>query len=123
MTNQKENFMSNKVMRILFLFSAICALTICANAQGPIASAHIPFSFIAGGRTLPAGDYVFDSGQSGVLFIHGGANAAVMVLTTTQGSDSGTSEPRVVFDRRGGQQFLTGIRVPSNPSLAVSFKQ
>jgi hypothetical protein len=85
-----------------------------AQAQeSPYLKAHIPFDFIAGNRTLPAGDYLIKRGLSNspdVLLIRGKENKEAMFLLVNETQAQVTpTESQLVFDRFGDSYFLSTI--------------
>jgi hypothetical protein len=80
--------------------------------------ASVPFQFIVGNRTLPAGRYVFEmatgspkaTDRAGVLIVRGheqGLFAAVAADVTAEGNPH--IEPKLVFMRNGGRTFLSRV--------------
>jgi hypothetical protein len=73
----------------------------------------LPFGFVAGENTLPAGTYKvsrFSSDPSGpLLFTNYDKNISVFVLPT---ANEGTSadNPHLTFEQVGGEHFLDRIR-------------
>lgn len=116
-----------KVCRIIALFGALLASTIpSAFAAAPM-KAYVPFAFVVGNRTMPAGEYTVASSTSGsaVLYIHG-MGSGIAVLSSPAISTSASVHPSLVFETRGTQHYLVGVRSGEEPSRAIpapSFKQ
>lgn len=112
-------------MNIRFLKTSAClcgllALAWSAAAQSPVARVRVPFSFMAGGILLPAGEYSIDKQEaSGVLLIHGGPGRAVAVLTVPVTVSPQATETKLHFDRHGGNFYLTGIQFADAPARQV----
>jgi hypothetical protein len=78
--------------------------------------ATIPFEFVAGKTTLPAGEYkVGDvSAGSAVLLIRSvDGRSAVMIITHGTGSAS-RAEGKLVFNRYGNRYFLSQVFSPGS---------
>ncbi len=74
---------------------------------------NIPFAFVVGNSTLPAGEYLLRRLDLG----HGSAEAiqqvdgsvSMMVLTRTADQNDQKTEPRLIFNQYGSQRFLSQI--------------
>ncbi len=72
----------------------------------------VPFSFIVGDQTMPAGEYTLKpySSLPGRWVISSRANQAGFFLSTTAGaSKQSEAAPRLVFNRYGDRYFLSQI--------------
>jgi hypothetical protein len=100
-------------MLILVVAVAFATAVVSANAQSSnTMRSQVPFEFIVGNKTLPAGEYKVSSPLSN--------NAAVMIrstdgengvvrLTNSIGSNADTSQAKLVFHRYGDKYFLAEI--------------
>lgn len=72
----------------------------------------LPFEFVAGGQTLPAGTYTVsgfsDDKLEGLILSNSDYQVRVIVLPTTFGS-ADNHKPAVSFERVGGTRFLSKI--------------
>ena len=103
-----------RFLKAVMLLCSLSAFTLTVNAQSPLANVHVPFAFIAGGKTLPAGDYVFeDPEMSSVLLIRGRSGASVVVMTMPADPNSHSDTATLTFERRGDQMFLAGLASPA----------
>jgi hypothetical protein len=103
-------------------FTAVLILTcllgvgVSARAQDADAVvASVPFEFVAGGATLPAGEYRINRVNPGVnreLAIrgHNKGNAFLLPLAFDDGPDN---EPTLSFEHVGGKYFLSRIKTSS----------
>ena len=98
------------VMATLFALSFIAAAQV-AKADDPML-ANIPFAFVAGNVTMPAGEYRVQKldGSSAVLLIRcSDASASAMVLSNaTQAKDIQT-QSKLIFKRYNDHYFLTQV--------------
>jgi len=72
----------------------------------------IPFAFVAGNATLPAGEYRVQKldGNSAVLLIHcWDASASALVITNAAQAKEPRSESKLVFNRYGNRYFLSQV--------------
>jgi hypothetical protein len=104
------------ISRLLILGLLIAASDICAKAQalaeGTI-EADVPFAFIVGERTFPAGKYTLkraDETNPGVLEIRNdnGRRGSFFEVETAQAKEN-PRETKLVFDKFGDQYFLSEI--------------
>ena len=101
-----------KYARFLVAIAFILGLSGAAKAEnqdGVIAT--LPFSFVVGGKTLPAGTYTMRtvSGESGLLMItNHDTSKSVFVLPYVNDSAS-TDKPELDFQRGGDEHFLSSI--------------
>jgi hypothetical protein len=98
------------VMASLLVLCSMAA-TQAARAQQPMV-ASIPFAFVVGNTTLPAGDYrvqVLDR-NSKVLLIHcSDSSASAIVITNAAQAKELSSESKLVFNRYGNRYFLSQV--------------
>jgi hypothetical protein len=111
------------------LFLALCLLTvgggIVANAQIDSDSrieANVPFAFVVGKNTLPAGKYEIkgiDDNTPGVLELRS-ANGRKPIVFETEAArtrdDESASRTELVFDKIGDTYFLSQVWVEGNGS-------
>ena len=98
------------VCAALLLIAAVGAVTAPAQSSTRL-EASIPFDFVVGGKTLPAGDYTVStvlSHDPSVLAIRNPQGCAIAI---TQGADNKKSDGtnKLVFHRYGNKYFLSQI--------------
>jgi hypothetical protein len=70
---------------------------------------HIPFAFMACGKTLPAGDYRVETVSPGVVLLAGdGLSERVLLIASS--ASSGVGVPAVTFDHSGAVPQLAVIQ-------------
>jgi len=105
------------------LFTVVLTMTfllgwgISAHAQDPSGVVvKVPFEFVAGGKTLPAGTYTVGRLSPGIhpsLIIDSKDNGAVaLVLPIVPDGDS-AGRRDLSFERVGGKYFLSKVATPS----------
>jgi hypothetical protein len=92
------------------LSMAVLAVVLAAPmpAQSIVVKANVPFDFMVGGRTLPAGVYEFGTiSQGGVLRVmrESGSPSAMAASSASSKGDSSTAVS-VEFHRYGNEYFL-----------------
>jgi hypothetical protein len=105
-----------RTLTLLAISSLLLVLAAPLPAQFTMTTrltANIPFEFVAGTRTLPAGDYVVDTRTAYSLLRiwneHTNDTSAVL-SNAMSGSSIGTHpEAKLVFNRYGNQYFLSRI--------------
>ena len=98
------------VMATLFVLSIIVAAQV-AQAEQPML-VNIPFEFVAGNVTLPAGEYRVQTldRNSTILLIHcSGRGASAMVITNAAQGKELNSESKLVFNQYGHRYFLSQV--------------
>jgi hypothetical protein len=114
-------FLFTHFRRAVLFLGSLGALGLSAQAQSPIARVNVPFEFAAGGAMMPAGEYSLDVPDlSGVVVLRGAAGNSVALLTTLSTAAAGTSEARLIFERRDGMLYLAAIESPGESAQVVS---
>jgi hypothetical protein len=108
-----SRILKNFTMLALVVGLALATALVSANAQSTsIVRANIPFDFIVGDKTLPAGKYTVNSaasdGQALNIRTSGGKSLA-LVLTHYAAERSQKRIARMVFHRYGQQYFLAEV--------------
>jgi hypothetical protein len=103
------------VMAVLML-TCLLGMRVSAHAQDVDAVVvTVPFEFVAGGATLPAGEYRVSRTNPGVnreLTISGYNKGGAFMLPAAFDAATG-AEPTLSFERVGGKYFLTRIKTLS----------
>jgi hypothetical protein len=95
---------------------AAMATTRVVQAQETL-RANIPFDFVAGNTSLPAGEYLVEaSGPTHVLLLIGRKDAISSVFINTNAAVSAgpQSESKLVFNRYGDRYFLSQVWTAGN---------
>jgi hypothetical protein len=72
-------------------------------------NADIPFNFVAGAATLPAGHYTVNQGSSGLITLNAQARKASAFLTANSECAGNQSTSRLIFHRYGATYLLFQI--------------
>ncbi|MEN6535820.1 MAG: hypothetical protein ABFD89_19310 [Bryobacteraceae bacterium] len=103
----------DRTCKFLLLAGLVAILAIPAAAQTPRLTADIPFEFIAGGQTMPAGEYsVGDFANIPCVVISGwvqGTRENVVFLTQRAQPMNSAQNSRLVFNKYGDKYFLAEI--------------
>lgn len=98
------------VVAITFLFG----LGVAANAEmQPQVAATLPFDFVAGKTTLPAGKYIVTriSGQPfDVLMLTRVDTGASVFVGPTEMEEASDDKPKLGFEKVGEEHFLSSIQ-------------
>ncbi len=87
------------------------ASTRVARAQEPMV-VNVPFDFVAGSKTLPAGEYaVKTTGPTHTLVLidRKDATASIFLNTNAVVANDAQSESKLVFNRYGDRYFLSQV--------------
>jgi hypothetical protein len=103
----KTNLLQISIAGVLAAAAAFAQSSITLNAD-------VPFSFVAGGKVLPAGHYTVTQGLGPAVLIRsqqsrGGGKAAAFAMTTPVYSRGTRHDARLVFHRYGSTCFLSEI--------------
>jgi hypothetical protein len=81
-----------------------------AEEEGSII-AHIPFEFVAAGKTLPAGTYTVSRESSGSELLISGRDNGVFVIPVLK-DDTPVDNSLVTFDKVSGTYLLREVNTP-----------
>jgi hypothetical protein len=97
-----------KNLRSILAALAVLLMATAAHAQQRI-TATVPFNFVVGDRTYPAGDYSFSN--SGAVLQITNADNSEMILAQACESAKPSADTKLVFHSMGGNYFLRQIWV------------
>jgi hypothetical protein len=103
----------------------ILALVVALHIGGAVAyaqtlNAEIGFSFLAGGKSMPAGKYSFEVSARGPVTITGPDRKSIMLpIITVLGRHDRDADPEFVFDKVDGKVELSEIWPPGGDGLLV----
>lgn len=97
-------------------------LTTGAFAQGNFLQAKIPFEFVVGGNTHPAGNYGFSVSQKFVEMKsqESGKTVPLGYLTRIAADRTAAGTARISFDVQQGQHFIEAIWPDSGDGYLIS---
>jgi hypothetical protein len=103
-----------KYTKILVALMFLLGLGVAANAQTqPVIAANMPFEFVAGKTTLPAGAYVvkrISAQPFDVLMITSRDNGTSVFVNPAEMEDASTYKPNMSFRKVGEQHVLSQIQ-------------
>jgi hypothetical protein len=103
-----------KYARILVALMFLLGVGVAANAEvQPVIAVHMPFEFVAGKTTLPAGAYAvkrISAQPFDVLLITNCDNGTSVFVKPGEMEEASTDMPNVSFRKVGDQQFLSRIQ-------------
>jgi hypothetical protein len=116
---QKGGFMTRQIFNIFTAASLLVMLAVAPlfAQSASWMTAQIPFAFVVGNQTLPAGEYTVrpeGHGQSGLLIQNTDGKAAIFALPHAIQSPNVTPHPRLVFHQYGETYFLSELWRPGN---------
>jgi len=105
--------MKKSYLTTVLMLTCLFGVGVSAHAQDADAVVvSVPFEFVAGGATLPAGEYRVSRVNPGVsreLAIRGYNKGSAFLLPLA--FDGGpANEPTLSFDHVGGKYFMSGIK-------------
>ena len=104
--------MKNRIFGVLAIAVAVATLAAPLGAQSTRLTATVPFEFMVGSKTMPAGDYRISSASSeAALIIAGGEKeSSALALTRPVGNEADhAGESVLVFHRYGDHYALSQI--------------
>ena len=100
--------MSKKYVRTSLVFAGLLTATMALPAATPV-TVQVPFSFNAGGKSLPAGEYRIAPAGSGAILIAGSQpHSSVLALVTADSTS--TPSAGVTFDESGSEPRLMSVQ-------------
>src|ERR1700746_2466761 len=117
----------------LLILASLCGLVVGARAEAHReVTVKIPYEFVAGGRTLPAGTYTVsrlsDDRLAGLSIVNYEERSGVLVLTN-QFENRPADDAKVRFERVGDMYYLSSLQtldgvytVPVSRSISVVAK-
>jgi hypothetical protein len=97
-----------KNLRSILVALAVLLMATAAHAQQKL-TATVPFNFVAGDHTYPAGDYTI--GSDGVVLKITNAEKTEVMVSQACESTKPSANTKLVFDSMGGSYFLRQIWV------------
>jgi len=102
-----------KLLKITLLFGGLLALAMSLSAETALINVNVPFAFVAGGKTLPAGQYTIgEPSNGGILLIRGDQPNATALVLAVNGGSSTNNHAGVTFSRHGSSVVLSTIDIP-----------
>ena len=106
--------MKKQTLRRFTVLSFLLMLTaVTVSAQSKRIRVIMPFSFIVGQKTLPAGEYNLEPNREGSDYVwllqNRDGHATVLFATDLTRTSEPQEETRLVFHKYGGQYFLSQI--------------
>lgn len=102
--------MRTKLLKVGVLTAACLGLAV-GSARAATLDVKVPFPFVVGGKTLPAGQYAVND-DGGVIQLRGekGTHAFTTIMSIpASGSDPAGKKPALTFQRYENQYRLTGV--------------
>jgi hypothetical protein len=115
---KNKEIIMTKTIKVTVLTAACFALSASMGfAQSGRVQVKVPFEFVAGTATLPAGSYNFQEENDGVVFISSlDARKTVVVLTNAATMSNADAAPTIKFDKVNGVYNLTEVGMVGEPS-------
>jgi hypothetical protein len=109
--------------RIRTLLGSILLL-MATMASAQTVQVTVPFSFVAGSKNLPAGNYMVelntDSGTRGVIVLRGDGQQPILLLVANgKGHLAAPEHSQLVFHRYGTSFFLAELRTEGDSTGRV----
>jgi hypothetical protein len=109
-----------KLLKITLMFGGLLALAASLSAESAMVNVNVPFSFVAGGKVLPAGSYTIEEPSTGgVLLIRGNEPNSSAMIIAVNGGPSNATHAGVTFSHRGGAVVLSTVSVPGGFSYSL----
>ena len=107
--------MTKKMYVMLSISALVAALAVPLMAQSIRLTANIPFEFMVGTKTLPAGEYQVRSDSTPYLLLIQGQDHGAGALTLTNRSEmkmsrDSAAQATLIFNHYGNHYFLAEVR-------------
>jgi len=113
--------MRKQVISLLTVLAVAGSFSAIAQT-GPIVRIDVPFSFIAGGKTLQAGEYTLQPSnldKDMILRSAKGSETIFVPVLTRLGQRSG-EDTEAVFDVAGNEHYLAELHIPTLDGFAFT---
>ena len=107
-----------KALHTVALGFGLLFATAAANAQGVSVRANVPFNFVVGDHTLPAGEYEFRPGTASYAILMVQSTDGKRITSSITGACGGgnpSENTELVFHHVGKLYILSQIQVKGNP--------
>ena len=108
-----------RTFTMLSLVLMLTAVSVCAQSERS-GVLNIPFNFIVGGKTLPAGEYTVEPNKKdshNVWLVQSReGNASALFATMSVRANQTQEETKLVFHKYGDQYFFSQIWTPGGNS-------
>jgi hypothetical protein len=110
--------MKNKILKTFSMLSLITVISLTTvSAQSPVQlKVDVPFDFVVGEKTLPAGQYSVRSAsrylQDALLIQSADGRKSALVVTNTITGKTGENRARLIFHQYGDKCFLAQVWSP-----------
>ena len=111
------NLFVRPIARFAAAFAMIGAWGVAAHAE--TLTVHVPFAFEASGKSLPAGDYTFESVAIGLLVMRGATAADTVAIVASPSGYTDAANPSVSFASGTEIAVLSRIRMDGGMTFAV----
>jgi hypothetical protein len=107
--------MKNTILKTFTMFGLIAVISLTTVlAQAPVhLKADIPFDFVAGEKTLPAGRYIVRSAsrhlQDALLIQSADGKKSALVVTNSMTGAPAQNRARLIFHQYGDKYFLVQV--------------
>jgi hypothetical protein len=113
--------MKKQILMSLMAIAVVVGLSAAVQAQSQREwKANIPYEFVAGEKTLPAGDYtvtvVNPSSDRPALRIQNADGKAVVIVQTMAGSGKSQDGAKLWFRNYADQYFFAGVQQAGDPA-------
>jgi hypothetical protein len=117
---EKEPLINMKLLKTTLLFGGLVALATSVSAETPLVNVNVPFTFVAGGKTMPAGSYTIgEPSTGGILLIRGNQPDSTALVLAVNAGPSANKNPGVTFSRRGGSVTMSTVEIPGGSSYSL----
>jgi hypothetical protein len=112
-------------LAVLWVVSMCPSAGYAQNAKHQPLTIKVPFEFVVGNQTFPAGTYYFRSllnsvpgkAEIDVLEVRAAEGGLYAAIVTDAVSNSEPSHPKLVFARSGGRTFLSEVWETGKPAV------
>jgi hypothetical protein len=111
--------MYGRIVRIAIIISLVITAG-AMSAQAQTSAVAIDFSFIAGGKTLAAGNWVVDIASDCKVVLTPEKGGAPTELSSIKTLSRKVDRPEVIFDVVGSARFLSEVLLPGKGGCQVN---
>jgi len=106
-----------RVLAIAMMMTPLLAAAQLGNTTK--ITANVPFEFVVGDRTVPAGQCSALSGNGGATLMirNADANVSRYSIVATSSDQTGTAKTALIFHKYGDRYFLSGLELAGSHAI------
>jgi hypothetical protein len=118
----QEDVMKRNTWQVAAFLGVLLTTAVAVGQSNSVLEADIPFPFVAGDHTLPAGHYEVSTLGQGSIRISNSHHQGAFVLTSNADGRTPERSGKLVFNRYSGTYFLAQVWGPAKSTGKQVYK-